>query len=103
MGLSVKPRSLRVLTPSFRRDRPPVEYLAFAQEPWPGEADDDQRWDPELDFRVYDKLGAGSTETVRLFGDVCAISVRLQFRQIEVEEAPQRPATAPSQFDPDDY
>lgn len=96
-------RPLRVLTPSFRRDRPPVEYLAFAQEPWPGEADDDQRWDPELDFRVYDKLGAGSTETVRLFGDVCAISVRLQFRQIEVEEAPQRPATAPSQFDPDDY
>lgn len=96
-------RPLRVLTPSFRRARPPVDYLRYAHEPWPGEDDDDQRWDPELDFRVYDKLGPGSTETVRLDGDVCAISVRLQLRPIEVEAPPQEPAPAPLEFDPDDY
>lgn len=96
-------RPLRVLAPAFRRDRPPVEYLAYAGEPWPGEEDDDQRWDPELDFRVYDKLGQGSTDTVSLFGDVCAISVRLQLRQIEVEAPPQEPTPAPARFDPNDY
>lgn len=96
-------RPLRVLAPPFRLDRPPVDYLAYANEPWPGEGDDDQRWDPELDFRVYDKLGAGSTETVSLAEDVCAISVRLQLRQIEVEAPPQEPAPAPAWFDPNDY
>lgn len=95
-------RSLRVLAPLFRRDRPPVSYLDFANEAWPGE-DDDERWDSELDFRVYDKFGRGSTETVRLAGDVCAISVRLQLRQIEVEAPPREPAPAPASFDPDDY
>lgn len=96
-------RPLRVLAPSFRRDRPPVHYLAYANEPWPGEEDDDQRWDPELDFRVYDKLGLGSTETVDLADDVCAISVRLQLRRIEVEAPPQEPTPAPARFDPNDY
>lgn len=101
--VQVPDRPLRVLAPSFRRDRPSVDYLDFANEPWPGEHDDDQRWDPELDFRVYDKLGRGSTETVSLGFDVCAISVRLQLRQIEVEAPPQEPTPAPPSFDPNDY
>lgn len=76
-------RDVQVLTPTARGDRP-VRFATFDGEPWPEDNPDDlASWDERLDFAVRDGLLGGGSGAVRHGGDLCAVTIRLQFRRLQ--------------------